>query len=241
MKSARTNKLNTGELALDIEELSIGNNCDLLEAVGSIHINEHSIYFGVKRMTDVMLSFIALIVLSPIFLLTTIVIKVESKGNAIFSQTRTGKDGKEFKMYKFRSMYKDAELLRHVLAGQNEMDGPVFKIAEDPRITKVGKIIRKLSIDELPQLINIIRGEMSIVGPRPLVTYETAQFSEYENMRHKVKPGLTCFWQISGRNDISFDEWIDLDIEYLHRMNLWTDIKIVIRTIRVVLLGKGAY
>ncbi|HHT57150.1 MAG TPA: sugar transferase [Herbinix luporum] len=202
---------------------------------------EHKLYFAIKRIMDIILSFLGLIILSPIFLITAIAIRLESKGKVIFSQTRTGKDGKEFKMYKFRSMCEDAEKLRSSLLDQNKMDGPVFKIVEDPRVTKVGHFIRKTSIDELPQLINILKGDMSIVGPRPLVTYETSQFSDYENQRHQVKPGLTCYWQISGRNDIPFSQWIKLDIKYLEDMSLWTDVKIIFLTIKVVLTGKGAY
>lgn len=206
-----------------------------------IQKKEHSIYIGIKRLADVVLSLIAIIILSPFFLLTALAIRLESKGKVIYAQKRTGKNGKEFMMYKFRSMYQDAEILRHELLDQNEMDDPVFKIANDPRITKFGRFIRKTSIDELPQLFNIIRGEMSIVGPRPLAVYETKEFNEYENLRHLVKPGLTCFWQISGRNDISFEQWIALDIEYLFKMSLWTDINIISRTMAVVITGKGAY
>lgn len=201
----------------------------------------HKYYYLIKRIADIILSFFALIILSPLLFITAIAIKVESTGKVIFSQLRTGKDNKLFRMYKFRSMYENAEKKRNDLLDQNEMDGPVFKITNDPRITKVGKIIRKLSIDELPQLMNIIKGDMSIVGPRPLVTYETEKFTDYQNMRHLVKPGLTCYWQISGRNDISFEEWIDLDLKYIHEMSLWTDIKIIFKTFKVVLLGKGAY
>lgn len=206
-----------------------------------INRDDRLIYYCIKRALDVLFSVVGLILLSPFLLITAIAIKLDSKGKIIYSQLRTGKDGKTFKMYKFRSMLEDAELLRYDLLDKNEMDGPVFKIADDPRITKVGKFIRKTSIDELPQLINIIKGDMSIVGPRPLVTYETEQFTNYENMRHQVKPGLTCYWQISGRNDINFDQWIELDIKYLREMSLWTDVKIIFRTFSVVVLGKGAY
>lgn len=162
-------------------------------------------------------------------------IRLESKGGVIFSQLRTGKDGKKFKMYKFRSMCEGAEEKRDELLEHNEMDGPVFKISKDPRVTRIGRFIRKTSIDELPQLINIIKGEMSIVGPRPLVIYETEEFNEYENQRHMVRPGLTCYWQISGRNNISFNQWIPLDIKYIKEMSTWTDFKIILKTIYVVI------
>ena len=206
-----------------------------------VNYKEHRSYFAIKRLMDVILSVIALIVLAPLFLCTAIAIRIESKGKVIFSQSRTGKNGKVFLMYKFRSMYNDAEERRCILLEQNEMDGPVFKIAKDPRVTKVGRFIRKTSIDELPQLINIIKGDMSIVGPRPLVIYETEEFDYYENLRHQVKPGLSCYWQISGRNDVSFHRWIRLDMKYLKEMNLWTDLKIIMKTFGVVFTGKGAY
>jgi exopolysaccharide biosynthesis polyprenyl glycosylphosphotransferase len=249
MKMYSANKLNTKDTGNNLSEVKNGirevksetRKKNIVLFPGNFLSLEHRIYFGIKRITDILLSVIALIILSPIFLCTALAIKLESKGSIIFSQQRTGKDGKVFKMYKFRSMLQDAELLRFQLLDQNEMDGPVFKIANDPRITKVGKFIRKTSIDELPQLINIIRGDMSIVGPRPLAIYETSQLSKHENLRHLVKPGLTCYWQISGRNDITFDEWIQLDFKYINEMSVWTDIKIVIKTVGVVLLRKGAY
>lgn len=249
MNNVNAKELNMGDMTvladvIKMDEVELEEYCQMekiLHSPSSYILKEHRIYFGLKRIADVVLSLFALIVLSPLFLIAALAIRIESKGNVIFAQNRTGRNGKVFKMYKFRSMYQDAELLRNELLEQNEMDGPVFKIARDPRITKVGRLIRKLSIDELPQLINIIRGDMSIVGPRPLVTYETEDFTAYENLRHLVKPGLTCFWQISGRNNISFEEWIELDIKYLNRMSIWTDIKIVFKTVGVVLLGKGAY
>lgn len=213
----------------------------LAEKYVEVNIRKFRLYFILKRTIDIIASLIGLIILSPLFLLTIIAIRIESKGKPIFTQIRTGKDGREFKMYKFRSMYDGAEKLRSSLLDQNEMDGPVFKIAQDPRVTKVGRFIRKTSIDELPQLINILKGDMTIVGPRPLVTYETDQFGEYENQRHQVKPGLTCYWQIKGRNHIGFKEWIDLDLKYIEEMSLWTDFKIFLSTIKVVLIGKGAY
>lgn len=228
-----------GTNTLDLSNVLVDENYDYSDIV--INFNKHRTYFIVKRILDIFLSFIALVVLSPIFLLTAIAIRMESKGKIIFTQMRTGKDGKVFKMYKFRSMCDGAEQLRSKLLNLNEMDGPVFKISNDPRVTKVGRFIRKTSIDELPQLINIIKGDMSIVGPRPLVTYETDQFSDYHNRRHMVRPGLTCYWQISGRNDISFNEWMALDLKYLEDISFWTDIKIILKTFKIVLTGKGAY
>ena len=159
-------------------------------------------YLIVKRIYDIIFSLIALILLLPFFLLISFIIKIDSKGTIFFKQLRTGKDGKPFIMYKFRSMSVNAEAMRDDLSEQNEMDGPVFKMQKDPRVTKFGRFIRRSSIDELPQLINILQGHMSIVGPRPLILSETKEFSDYENMRHLVKPGLTCIWQVSGRNNI---------------------------------------
>jgi lipopolysaccharide/colanic/teichoic acid biosynthesis glycosyltransferase len=205
------------------------------------YLNRQKKYFFIKRIFDILFSILALFVLLPLLLATMIAIKLDSRGKVIFSQQRTGKNGKPFILYKFRSMYEGAELDREYLNDQNEMDGPVFKISKDPRMTKVGRVIRKYSIDELPQLINIIRGEMSIVGPRPLVLYETEKFTDYENKRHLVKPGLTCYWQIGGRNTLSFQEWIYLDLKYITEMSLKTDIKLIFKTIKVVVMKKGAF
>lgn len=198
-------------------------------------------YLIVKRIYDIIFSLIALILLLPFFLLIAFIIKIDSKGTIFFKQLRTGKDGKPFIMYKFRSMSENAEAMRDDLSEQNEMDGPVFKMQKDPRVTKFGGFIRRSSIDELPQLINILQGHMSIVGPRPLILSETKEFSDYENMRHLVKPGLTCYWQISGRNQLSFRNWMELDIKYLKEMNIRTDFIIILRTIKVVIIKKGAY
>lgn len=194
-----------------------------------------------KRFMDVVCSAAALAVLSPIFLAVAVAIKLEDKGPVIFTQNRTGKDGRVFRMYKFRSMYVDAEKRRSELLARNEADGPLFKIADDPRVTKVGRFIRRTSIDELPQLVNILKGEMSIVGPRPLVTYEQNQCTEYQAQRLLVKPGLTCIWQVSGRSDTSFDELIEMDLEYIRNQSLWLDIKLILKTVVVVFTHKGAY
>lgn len=204
------------------------------------YLRKRTKYFIIKRSIDIIFSILALIILSPILLVTAIVIKIDSKGKVIFSQLRTGKNGKPFTLYKFRSMYAGAETRRNDLISQNEMDGPVFKISNDPRITKVGRFIRSYSIDELPQLVNVIRGEMSLVGPRPLATYETEKFTEEELRRHLIKPGLTCYWQISGRNKVSFREWIELDMKYIKEMSIKTDLKIILLTFKAVIIKKGA-
>ena len=204
-------------------------------------VNKRYIYRAVKRFFDVVLSVLALVVLSPLFLITAIAIKLDSEGEVFYSQLRVGKDGKLFRMYKFRSMCVDADKQLDKLKDLNEKDGPVFKIANDPRVTRVGRIIRKRSIDGLPQLINIIKGDMSIVGPRPPLPNEVAQYTPYQMQRLSVKPGLTCYWQISGRSDISFDEWVELDCKYIRESSVWTDIQIILKTIPAVLIGRGAY
>ena len=198
-------------------------------------------YFFAKRIFDIVSSGLAMVVLSPVFLATAIAIKCEDrKGPVIFSQNRVGKDGREFKMYKFRSMYTDAEERLAELQEQNEADGPVFKIKDDPRITRVGRFIRKYSIDELMQLVNVFKGDMSVVGPRPALPNEVAEYDSVARRRLEVKPGLSCYWQISGRSNIGFDEWMQLDIKYIEEMSMWTDIKIILLTIPAVLKGDGA-
>ena len=182
-----------------------------------------------------------LIALSPIFLIVSILIRLESKGEIIFKQKRIGLNGKEFEMYKFRSMVANAEELKEKLAKENEMSGPMFKMRDDPRITKVGKFIRKTSIDELPQLINVVKGEMSLVGPRPSLPKEVAKFEEWMNERLLVKPGLTCYWQVSGRNNIDFEDWMKLDIKYVRERNFWLDIKLILKTILVLFGDENAH
>lgn len=197
-------------------------------------------YFAVKRGFDIIASLCAMIVLSPIFLITAIAIKCEDRGPVIFSQYRVGIDGKLFKMYKFRSMYTNAEERLKELQEQNEADGPVFKMKNDPRITKVGHFIRKYSIDELMQLINVFKGDMSVVGPRPALPKEVETYNDFAKQRLKVKPGLSCYWQVSGRSNIGFDEWMQLDVKYINEMSILTDIKIILLTVPAVLNGDGA-
>ncbi|MEG2930240.1 MAG: sugar transferase [Ruthenibacterium sp.] len=199
------------------------------------------VWRAVKRTMDITISALGLVILSPIMLCAAIAVKASSPGAAIFQQQRAGKNGVPFAMYKFRSMYSDAEERLAELQDKNESDGPTFKIANDPRITPVGHFLRKTSIDELPQLFNILRGDMSIVGPRPPLLREVAQYSDWDWGRLTVKPGLTCFWQISGRSDISFAQWMQLDLKYVEEQSFWTDVKIIFQTVWVVLCGKGAY
>lgn len=200
-----------------------------------------SFYEVIKRVIDVVCSFVGVLVLSPLFVVIAIIIKFTSKGPVFFSQKRVGRDGKEFKMYKFRSMVVNAEELKEKLASQNEMSGPMFKMKDDPRVTKVGKFIRKTSIDELPQLWNVLKGDMSLVGPRPSLPKEVAQFEEWMYRRLEVKPGLTCYWQVSGRNNIDFEDWMKLDIKYVDERNLWIDIKLIFKTVGVLFGDKNAH
>ena len=197
-------------------------------------------YDVAKRFFDIVLSLCGLVILSPLFLITAVAIRLDSKGPAFYSQKRIGKNGKPFKMYKFRSMCVDAEQQLERLAALNERDGPTFKITHDPRVTRVGRFIRKTCIDELPQLINILRGEMSLVGPRPPLPNEVAVYTPYQMRRLGVTPGLTCFWQATKGEDTTFEEWVVMDLKYIRDRSLKTDIKILFLTVRVVLLGKGS-
>lgn len=211
------------------------------EIMPEVQTNKSVLYRILKRTMDILCSIGALIVLSPVLLITALAIILEDGRPVIFTQQRTGLNGKEFKMYKFRSMCKNAPELHASLLEKNESDGPAFKMKDDPRITRVGRFIRKTSIDELPQLVNILKGDMSIVGPRPLPTYEAEQCTDYQNQRLLVRPGLTCYWQCSGRSDVSFDEWMEMDLRYVQETNLWVDIKLIFKTVLTVIKGEGAY
>ncbi len=199
-----------------------------------------TLYDITKRLIDVIGSLIGIVCLSPIFLVVSILIKKESKGPIIFSQDRVGKNNTKFKMYKFRSMVQNAEELKEKLQEENEMSGPMFKMKEDPRVTKVGKFIRKTSIDELPQLINVLKGDMSLVGPRPSLPKEVEEFEPWMMERLEVKPGLTCYWQVSGRNNIDFEDWMKLDIKYVRERNTLTDIKLIFKTVFVLFGDENA-
>lgn len=191
-------------------------------------------YCFLKRTIDILCSLIGLIILSPLLLIVAIAIRIESKGPIIFAQERVGLNGNTFNMYKFRSMVANAEDLKEKLTAKNEMNGPMFKMKEDPRVTKIGKFIRKTSIDELPQLFNVLRGEMSLVGPRPSLPKEVKHFETWMLTRLKVKPGLTCYWQVSGRNDIGFIDWMKLDVKYAREKNILIDLKLIFRTFFVL-------
>ena len=207
----------------------------------NIQTNNSIFYIVSKRIIDIIGSLAGLIFLSPLFLIVAILIKLEDpKGKVFFSQERNGKYPSTFKMYKFRSMVHNAEELLENLMEKNEQTGPVFKIKEDPRITRVGKFIRKTSIDELPQLFNVLRGDMSLVGPRPPIPREVKQYTTYQMQRLGVKPGLTCLWQVGGRNSVDFDGWVELDIEYIQKRSLWLDIKLIIKTVFVLFGDRNA-
>ncbi len=209
---------------------------------GSLFYTRKSLGFRfAKRCFDIVASCLSLVILSPVFLVTAVAIKLDDGGPVFFSQLRAGKDGKDFRLYKFRSMRINAEQLFAQMQVQNEQTGNAFKIRSDPRITRVGRFIRKYSIDELPQLINIIKGEMSIVGPRPILSGQMATCSDYDKQRLAVRPGLTCIWQISGRADIKWEQWVELDLQYIREMSLFNDLKIIFKTVPVVLRGDGAY
>ena len=199
-------------------------------------LNKARHYWIWRRSQDIVLSVLALLILWPWMLLTAIIIVIDSPGaSPIFAQERVGRDGKKFTFYKFRSMKPNAEAELDDLLDQNEMDGPVFKIKKDPRITRVGRFIRRASIDELPQLWNVLRGEMSIVGPRPSLVREAEQYDDYARQRLYVTPGLTCYWQIQpNRNDMSFDEWVELDLKYIQERSFWVDWMIIFKTFQAV-------
>jgi exopolysaccharide biosynthesis polyprenyl glycosylphosphotransferase len=196
----------------------------------------------VKQLMDSVGSLLALAFGWPIFALIALFIKLTSPGPVFFRQQRSGINGRPFTIYKFRTMVTNAEQLKHELATMNEMSGPVFKLTNDPRVTPIGKVLRKFSLDELPQLFNVLRGEMSLVGPRPLPVDEVKRFYDLAHRRRlSVKPGITCLWQISGRNNVSdFKEWVRLDLEYIDNWSLWLDLRILWRTLPAVLAGTGA-
>lgn len=205
----------------------------------SVYEGKSLLYKGIKRLFDIVLSSGALIVLSPVLLVTAIAIIAEDGRPVIYAAKRPGKDMKPFPMYKFRSMFRDADERLKDLLKENEQTGAAFKIKDDPRITRVGSFIRRTSIDELPQLVNILKGEMSIVGPRAIVS--TRPFTPYEEQRQIVRPGLTCYWQIGGRADVTWEEWVELDLDYIQDMSLLTDLKIIMKTFGVVFKGTGSY
>jgi exopolysaccharide biosynthesis polyprenyl glycosylphosphotransferase len=193
-----------------------------------------------KRALDVALAAFLLLIGTPIAGMIALTIKLTSRGNVLFRQTRCGLNGRSFTLYKFRTMVEDAEERRRELMHLNEMNGPVFKLKLDPRVTRLGRFLRRFSLDELPQLWNVLRGDMSLVGPRPPIPEEVAQYQRWQRRRLAMKPGLTCLWQISGRNNVDFDRWMQLDLEYIDSWSPLLDLKILLKTVPVVLSGRGA-
>lgn len=204
-------------------------------------LRSHRRYWVLRRAQDIVFSLLALILLAPLALLISLAIVLDSPGDgAIFRQRRVGRDGKLFWLYKFRTMCPDAEEQLNELLSQNQMDGPVFKIKGDPRITRVGRFLCKTSLDELPQLLNVLQGDMSIVGPRPALPREVERYSDYQRQRLYVTPGLSCYWQIAPhRNEMSFDEWVALDLKYIQERSFWVDWKIIFLTVRAMLMKYG--
>ena len=198
-------------------------------------------YWKRKRVFDFATSLLLLALSAPLLLLLAVLICLDDpRGGPIFRQTRLGLGGRRFTMYKFRTMAVDAEQRRAELAALNEMDGPVFKIRDDPRVTRIGKFLRRSSLDELPQLFNVLRGDMSIIGPRPPLPCEAAEYTDYQSLRLIVKPGLTCLWQVrTDRNAVSFAEWVEDDMEYILNASLWGDVKLMLKTPFVMLRGEG--
>ncbi|MCT3019814.1 sugar transferase [Pediococcus pentosaceus] len=203
--------------------------------------NQRYVYRFFKRMLDIIASVIGLIVLSPVFLIVSLAIKAEDRGPIFYSQVRLGKGQRPFKMYKFRSMIVDADKKLEKLLKQNEVEGAMFKMKEDPRITRVGRFTRKHSLDELPQLLNVLAGDMSLVGPRPPLEREVADYSEHDKQRLIVKPGCTGLWQVTARNDVDFSGMVDLDLQYIEKSGLMFDMIILFKTIGIVFKPNGAY
>lgn len=194
-----------------------------------------------KRLIDITAASLGLLMLSPVLLAIAVLIKVDSSGPVIFRQRRAGQGGRPFTMFKFRTMVTDAEALKNELIEQNEIDGPAFKIKDDPRVTRIGSLLRRTSLDELPQLCNVLMGDMTLVGPRPLPCDESESCEHWHRARLHVTPGLTCTWQISGRSEIAFDEWMRMDLDYVRNRGLWTDLRILAGTFPAVVTRRGAY
>ena len=230
--------------SLNSESLSLAAAQGLverLESDASSLLNAAGWQLAAKRLMDVVGAIVGFVVFSPLYLAITMAILITSGRPVFFHQPRVGKDGELFNFVKFRTMTRNADADRHLVIGLNEADGPVFKIRNDPRITPLGRFLRRYSLDELPQLIHVLTGKMSLVGPRPPLPDEVSRYSTRELQRLRVKPGLTCKWQVSGRSDLGFVSWVDLDIEYIQSWNLRSDVKLLLETIPAVLTARGAY
>lgn len=205
-------------------------------------LNHQYGYRTIKRIFDFIAALLAVVILSPTFLIIAIAIKInDPHGPVFYTQERVGKDGRRFRMFKFRSMVTNADELLEKLKEQNEIEGAMFKMKNDPRITSVGRFIRKYSLDELPQLLNVVGGSMSIVGPRPPLPYEVDQYTDYDKQRLMVKPGATGMWQVGGRNALNFDQMVELDLTYINERSIWLDLKIMFETVKVMIKPNAAY
>lgn len=205
------------------------------------NIDKEYLYRAYKRLFDIIISICGLIIFCPLFLIVAIAIKIDDGGTIFYNQERVGKNGKVFKMYKFRSMRENAENEMEDLKSQSEVDGAMFKMKNDPRITRVGKFIRKTSIDEFPQLLNVLLGQMSVVGPRPPLPCEVKEYDDYDRQRLYVKPGCTGLWQVTARNSVGFKKMVDIDLNYIQHRNPWLDLKILLKTIKVIFIPNEAY
>ncbi|RYM05483.1 sugar transferase [Sporolactobacillus sp. THM7-7] len=218
--------------------ISIGGNAEKLNE----KIKQQKVYLFTKRFMDIIGALIGLLLLSPAFLVIALLIKLDDpKGKVIFKQVRVGKNGKTFEIYKFRSMVSNAEQLLNKLLGKNETTGAMFKMKDDPRVTRIGHILRKTSLDELPQLINVLRGEMSLVGPRPPLPREVEKYTDYDKQRLLVKPGCTGLWQVSGRSNVGFNEMVELDLKYINERSIVLDVKLIFKTFTLLLGSKNAF
>lgn len=207
-----------------------------------LHIEPASVsYAPIKRLFDILGATVLLLLFLPLFVVIAILVKATSKGPVFYKSTRVGLCGRTFTFIKFRSMRQDADAILQRLKDQNEKDGPIFKIKNDPRVTPLGRFLRKHSLDELPQLWSVLVGDMSLVGPRPPIPHEVFAYNDFAYRRLRVKPGITCYWQIMGRSELSFDEWMELDNRYIAEMSFWTDLRILAMTPVAVIRGSGAY
>jgi lipopolysaccharide/colanic/teichoic acid biosynthesis glycosyltransferase len=222
---------------------STGHIADLsaTRAIRAALTEHRALYARSKRVFDVILALTLIVVLSPVWITAALLVRLTTDGSVLYKQMRVGQDGRAFRCLKFQTMVPNAHAMKMELVAFNEASGPVFKLKRDPRVTPIGRWLRKLSIDEMPQLINILRGEMSIVGPRPPLPDEVAHYTERHLGRLAVRPGLTCLWQVSGRSHIGFDEWVELDLEYIERRSFWYDLWLIALTVPAVLMARGAY
>ena len=204
-------------------------------------IRSRFVYHSMKRLFDIVAATCGIVILSPLMIIIAVLIKAEDHGPVFYKQVRVGKNGKTFKMYKFRSMFVNADKMLDKLKEQNDVDGPMFKMKDDPRVTKIGHFIRKHSLDELPQFLNVLKGDMSLVGPRPPLPSEVAEYSEYDKQRLFVTPGCTGLWQVTERNEVGFNEMVQLDIQYIKRASFIFDLWIIWKTVEIVIKPNGSY